>query len=170
MDDSARFIAEGLRKAIQGESDGFFFYQTAAQKTSDPRGREVFGALADEERKHKEYLEKQYKSVIDTGAIDFSVRLGPRMSFDKLSPIFTPQLRERVKDAHFEMSALSIGMQIEMNSINLYRSLADGTEDPQVKEFFLELVDWEKGHYEALSRQQEMLKEDYWAGGGFAPF
>ena len=170
MDDTARHIVDGLRKAIQGESDGYFFYLSASGQTTDPKGKEVFATLANEEKKHREYLEKQYKSVIDTGAIDFNIRLGPRMSFDEMNPIFTPQLKERVREANFEMSALSIGMQLEMNAINLYRSMSDETDDPRVKDFFLELVDWEKGHYEALQRQQEILKEDYWSEAGFAPF
>lgn len=35
---------------------------------------------------------------------------------------------------------------------------------------YTELAEWESGHYEALTRQQEELKEDYWSAGGFSPF
>ena len=42
-------------------------------------------------------------------------------------------------------------------------------EDPDVKAFYGQLVDWEQGHYNALLKQHEALKEDYWSGGGFSP-
>jgi hypothetical protein len=34
--------------------------------------------------------------------------------------------------------------------------------------FYRELVQWERGHHDALLRQQEMLKEAYWSASGFA--
>ena len=52
----------------------------------------------------------------------------------------------------------------------LGRDQAEATDDPDAKAFFGQLADWESGHYHALLQQQETLKEDYWAAGGFAPF
>jgi rubrerythrin len=68
------------------------------------------------------------------------------------------------------MSALSIGIQLELASMNYYREQAEKASNPDVSGFYTELADWETGHYNALLRQQEMLKEDFWAKGGFAPF
>jgi rubrerythrin len=69
-----------------------------------------------------------------------------------------------------EMSALSIGIQLELNAINFYKTQATEIDNQEVKKFFRELVDWETGHYHALLRQQESLKEDYWSSAGFSPF
>jgi hypothetical protein len=39
-----------------------------------------------------------------------------------------------------------------------------------VKAFLESLAEWESTHYHALLRQQESLRELYWAESGFAPF
>ena len=86
------------------------------------------------------------------------------------SPIFSEHLKSRLQDAHYEMSALSIGIQLEQSSMAYYKEQAGRHADPAIRAFFEELADWERGHYEALTRQQESLKDDYWYGAGFSPF
>ena len=68
------------------------------------------------------------------------------------------------------MTALAVGMQLELTAEKFYAKCAAESDDPLAKKFFQELAEWEAGHYAALARQQEELKEDYWSGGGFAPF
>ena len=92
------------------------------------------------------------------------------MSLSDSSPIFSEKIRSRIGEAHLEMSALSIGIQLELSAINYYKQEAGSAEDPAVKQFYRELADWESNHYNALLRQQLMLKEDYWSESGFAPF
>jgi rubrerythrin len=70
MDYNTKSIAEGLKKAIQGENDGYFFYLSASQQTSDSKGKEIFSILASEEMKHKEYLEL-YQKLSTPEDIDF---------------------------------------------------------------------------------------------------
>ncbi len=86
------------------------------------------------------------------------------------SPIFSPQIRKRIKDAHYEMSALSIGIMLEQNSVAFYEAQAKSVDDPQARSLYEELADWERGHLHALLRQEGALKEEYWAQAGFAPF
>lgn len=170
MDDATKRIAEGLKRAIQTEGDGYHFFQMAARSTSDPKGQQVFEALALEELDHQRYLRHQYEHVLRTGALDPSARLGAAVDLSGPSPIFSPALRSRIGEAHFEMSALSIGIQLELTTEAYYRGQAVASADPKVRAFFEELAVWEGRHYAALLRQQEELKEDYWAAGSFAPF
>ncbi len=169
VDDAGKKIAEGLLAAIKAESDGYSFYMMAARSTEDEQGREVFEQLAAEELDHKRFLSAQYRSFLETGKASVEAKLGPRRVLEGDSPIFSRAIKTRLKDAHFEMSALSIGMQLELSAQKYYRSMADGVSDDDTKSFFNELADWEAGHYAALSAQQETLKEDYWAASGFSP-
>ena len=170
MSQSIDTIARALSQAIQAERDGSSFYLMAAQTCEDPMGKQVFKRLAQEEMDHQEYLSAQYQSVTSTGQLDRSLTLQRRVDLDGESPIFSPDIKGRIKDAHFEMSALSIGIQLEQAAIDHYSRAADSVEDPAVAEFFRELVRWETGHHQALLRQQELLKEDYWSSVGFSPF
>ncbi|MBI4861477.1 MAG: ferritin family protein [Candidatus Riflebacteria bacterium] len=169
MDPVAPHLTEGLEQAMVAESDGYHFYMMAAENTSDEQGKSAFRALAQEELDHLQFLKTQYQALISTGKPDENARLGHRAEFSGASPIFSTALMSRVKEAHYEMSALSIAIGLELSAVQHYGKLAQESADATVKAFFAELSDWESGHYEALLRQQETLKDDYWAAGGFSP-
>ena len=163
-------LKEALVKAIQAEIEGHNFYMMSARSTEDQKGKDIFTQLAAEETEHAAYLKGQYKSIMETGMPDKSLKLGSRLQLTGSSPIFSDKLKSRAKDAHYEVTALSIGIQLELNAMKFYKEQAELTDDATVKEFFSELAEWETGHYNALLKQHDYLKEDYWSTAGFAPF
>lgn len=170
MDDKKSRLAEALKQAIMAERYGHSFYLMAAGSTEDPKGKEVFEMLAREEAHHMQYLRTQYDSILDTGELSQKAKLEQSADLSGMSPIFSDGLKARISDANFEMTSLSIGIQLEADSMKFYRSESKATDDPEAKKFFSELAEWESGHYNALLRQYEELKEDYWSSGGFSPF
>lgn len=163
-------LLEALARTMQAEREGHYFYKMAAAATEDPKGRDVLTRLADEEIGHFEFLRAQHRSLAESGQVDGTAKLGNRLDLSGRSPIFSARLRERVRDAHYEMTALAVAAQLERDAERHYRDAAAAAGDPEVKKFFLELAVWEAGHYAALVAQADDLKEDYWAGSGFAPF
>lgn len=170
MNSANQRVTDGLQQAIRTETDGYHFYTMAANSVQDPKGREVFSHLAQEELSHLRFLKVQYQSFMEKGGPDVKARLGPRTEWGGDNPIFSEKIHKHLVDAHFEMSALSIGIQLELSSEQFYRGEAESVADPAAKKFYNELADWESGHYHALLKQQESLKEAYWSQGGFAPF
>jgi len=170
MDDKTKELLKGLTEAIQAERDGNSFYRMAAKGTDDEKGKEIFETLANEELDHMHFLRKQYDSILETGSPDMTLKLGPKADLSGLSPIFSEKLKSRIKDAHIEMSALSIGIQLELDAIKFYQAQSEKVEDQNIKQFYDELVEWEQGHYNALLAQQKDLRKDYWTDSGFAPF
>lgn len=162
MDAATERITDGLRQAIQAEIDGYNFYMMAAQTTVDPKGRTVFEGLARDEVEHANFLRDQLNSMIETGKWDESVKLGAGVALDGMSPIFTDDLRERVKGPNFEMSAVSIGAQLELSSVRFYEAEAAAVEDENVAAFYRELAEWEQEHYDALIRQLSQLRGETW--------
>lgn len=163
MSDKNIDIITGLLTAIKSEHDGQFFYSMAAKMTSDPKGRRVFEQLAKEEVKHLDFLRAQYETLKNRGTIDPAATLGKPVELDRHSPIFSDEITLKISDAHYEMSALSVGMQLEKSSMDHYQSLANKAVDPAVKSFLLELVEWERSHFSALETQYNRLKDPYWA-------
>jgi rubrerythrin len=162
-------ILEGLKKAIQAEKTGQEFYKMAARTTADPKGKKVFEELAAEEAEHFDYLVAHYQALKSSGKVA-SKKLTLHADLAANEPIFSADLKKRIKEAHFEMSALAIAVQLELNALVHYREQAAKAKDPAVRELFEELVKWETGHYEAFIRQQQVLQEEYWSEAGFAPF
>ena len=162
-------ILEGLKQAMQAEVDGHNFYRMAADNTKDEMGKEAFIALAKDEVDHFNFLKAQYKSFEKDGKPNQSVKLG-KPSESGESPMFSASFKERIRDAHYEMTALSIGVQLELSAINFYKGEADKVSDETVKRFYIELADWEATHHRRLLKQQQELQKDYWQDGNFYPF
>lgn len=163
-------ILQGLRTALQTELNGIEFYRMAAEKTSDAKGKEVFALLAGDEEIHFQELKQWYATAVRTNALTPSITLPEaRTMFKGDSPIFSNEIKERIEERHFEMSALSIGALLETNSIDLYRKMKEETDDPQAKLLFESLQKWEQQHLEAITKQMDVIKEDYWAEQHFAP-
>ncbi|MBN2134570.1 MAG: ferritin family protein [Acidobacteria bacterium] len=163
-------IIAALRDAMKNEMDGYHFYLMAAETMKDSKGKELFKILAEEELMHLKFLEANYKSLHDTGKISPTAKLGDKHLFDGENPLFSDSIRDRIGDAHFEMTALSIAINLELNTIKHYKGYANHANDPEVRKFLEELVEWETGHYDALLKQDEALKEEYWEAAGFAPY
>ena len=169
-DSTNKQLLESLLEAAKAERYGHDFYLMAAMSTKDTKGKGVFETLAAEEMDHMKFLLSQYDSVLKTGRVDIELKLGPKADLNGPSPIFSDNLKARIKDANFEMTALSIGIQLERDAMVYYRKQSEVAEDEVVKEFFSYLSVWESEHYSALLKQQDELKEDYWSTSGFAPF
>jgi rubrerythrin len=163
-------LADALIKAIRAERDGNSFYMMAAQSSSDAKGKHIFETLAKEELDHMNFLTLQYHSLLRTGTVDLTVKLGPRLDLSESWPIFSESIKSRIKGSHYEMSALAIGAQLEHDAMLFYKQQAEKAASPDAQKFFAELAEWETGHYNALITQQQLLKEDYWGESGFAPF
>ncbi len=162
-------LLAGLKEAILTEQTGVQFYTIAAGNTTDAQGREVFRQLAQDESEHQQWLRRQYGHLV-AGTPWEEMKPEPHADLSGPSPIFSDALRSRIGEAHWEMTALSVGLALEEATIIRYRKLTQVADQPEVRRFFEELAKWEESHAEALSRQSNLLKESYWREARFAPF
>jgi rubrerythrin len=170
MEAEQKRVVKGLEKAMQAEMEGYHFYQMAAKSTADAKGRETFEYLAKEEEGHFNFLKAQMESIAQTGQVAADVKLSEKREFSGSHPIFSDEIKSRVGQAHHEMTALSVAMQLEKSAVDFYGAEAEAAADPQVKAFYRELMTWEQGHLTALRAEADALKEDYWQEARFAPF
>ncbi len=163
-------LLTALKDAMEAEMTGHQFYLNAAKTTKDKQGQETFARMAQEELDHFHALKSQYIAVLENGKFNKATALFEVPARQKASPIFSTGFREQVAQQHFEMSALSVGLQLELNAINHYRKSADECADADIKAFFLRLVEWEQGHYDDFAKELEQLREDYWQANDFLPY
>ena len=52
-----------LKQAIKAESEGYYFYQMAAEKSEDPNAKEIFNSLAQDELDHGSVLKGLYHAI-----------------------------------------------------------------------------------------------------------
>ena len=167
MKNQTEKVLDGLKIAMEAELTGHQFYKAASKNTKDPKGKDTFSRMADEEMGHFNYLRHQYQSILKSGKYDFTKKL--LTSRKESGPIFSKEIRNRIKTRHFEVSALTIGMKLEMEAAGFYRECAAKAATPAAKKFYAELAEWEQGHYDSFKNQLELLKEEYHAANHFVP-
>ena len=169
MDSYHEEVLTGLRTAMEAEMTGHAFYKNAADSTADAKGKETFLRLAQEEMGHFKYLKRQYKAIMDKGGYDFTQKLTDEAHKLEASPIFSSDFKKRLKESHFEISVLTIGMKLELDAIAFYRSCAGKAREEEAKKLYTQLAEWEQGHYDAFARELDNLKEEYWQVNNFVP-
>jgi rubrerythrin len=162
-------LLAGLKEAILTEQTGVQFYTVAAANITDAQGQEVFRQLAKDEAEHQQWLRRQYGHLVEDTPWE-TWNPVHHADLSGTSPIFSDGLRSRIGEAHWEMTALSVGLALEEATVIRYRTLAQAADQPDVRHFFDELAKWEESHAVALSRQSNLLKESYWREARFAPF
>jgi len=162
-------ILKGLKTAMEAEIFGHNFYKNASLNTTDSLGRETLARMAEEELGHFNYLRTQYKSVMEKGEYTFSPNLVLAHGKQAGNPIFSDEIKKRVKESHFEVSVLSIGMKLELEAVNFYRQCARQAGSEEARQFYNELAEWEEDHYRAFEQQLDQLKDDYFQANNFVP-
>lgn len=148
-----------LRDAINVEKDGYHFYQAAAVRTKDGKGKAVFRSLALDELEHKGVLEGLHQAIKTRTKFKFTRKgQAKKPAAISKSPIFSVGFKRKIKEDNFELSALRIGQLLERNSMEFYSKHAKRSKNRDLKSLFRFLTEWEKDHLQALVRQERFLR------------
>lgn len=154
-----------MKTAIINEHEGHQFYLLAAEKLPDGDVKNIFLALAQEEVKHEKWLKDLYVNLMHNKKPPGELSPLPG---DPGSPgIFR---KENLKNAgSLEVSALHIGVLMEMASADYYRTAARHTEIPAIRELYQLLTDWEMNHLRKLEEAYDFARDEWWDRQGFSP-
>ncbi len=164
-----RIVLEAVKTAIITELRGEEIYKAAAERATDPAAKQMFESLAADETQHKIFLEKNFKSLLETGT--WSV---PAVA-ENLTPldhteVISSEFLQRVKGGAFEMAVIAAGCELERSAVNYYSQQAEECPDEESQRVFRFLAEWEKDHLNALTELEGRMKDQYFADQGFAPF
>ena len=170
MADTTEEILDILKSAYAIEVKGHTFYSTIAQKSDKPAVKELFEKLADDEVVHQKYLKDIAKNFQNQGTAAFRITEKLPDVGAIASNLFNDKFRDQAKGADFEFGAVNIGMTLENGAIVHFKTAAQHSSDQDVRYFYEFLAQWEQGHFDALSRLEETLRQEFWAKSGFNPF
>lgn len=155
-----------IRQAIINEIEGYEFYKMAKEHAVEKTVKEAFETLAEEERKHVEWLTELMNHIHAEKTDSFNLS----MVDNPPSPgIFKWDNIDR-KNAGLAVSVFGIGMQMEEASVKFYLHAADESRNEDAKALYRILAAWEQAHYEQFMGEYETLTHEYWSNQGFAPF
>ena len=150
------FARDALRIAVATERSGLEFYSRAATVARDPRGREIFRRLAEDEQEHLATLEKRYAELI---AADPTLEARPTFLFFKgaAEGIFA-EGSEKLRAGVDDLQALMIGIRCERDSHKFFKKYGDRFQDSEGKQIFLEFAEEEREHRDMLIKQYRAIR------------
>ena len=140
---------DALEVSLSIEKQGFIFYDKAAKSATDPRVRDVFLYLANEEKEHIQSLQNKTRFLQPALANKATSRKSGTESFIKneiLGKVFPVpgDDKNEVHIAHSDFEALGIGIDAEMRSIEVLGQLIASEKKMDVRMIFNHLLAEEK--------------------------
>jgi rubrerythrin len=158
-----------LKQAILLERRGKAFYSQVAKQTNNPDVQNIFEIMAKEEIMHDKFLSEQYKAYEKDGHFA-SIDL-PKEEEDGIANlVLNDEIKKSIGAASYEAAAISAAIDMETKAIKVYAEQAEAATDPQEKELYQWLSDWEKTHHKILHELDEDLKHRIWNDNQFWPF
>ena len=156
---------DALEVSLSIEKQGFIFYDKAAKSATDPRVRDVFLYLANEEKEHIQSLQNTARFLQPALASKATSRKSRTESFMKkeiLGKVFpiSGDDKNEVHIAHSDFEALGIGIDAEMRSIEVLGQLIASEEKMDVRMIFNHLLAEEKKHLAALEEVKKDLIQE----------
>ncbi len=132
-------IEDAVKLGISFEDQGRDFYLEFAEKTSDPASKDIFLYLAEEEKKHAQYLINYLEGK--------TLLLEEASEAPDFKSAFTSEF---VGDDLGEVGILLAAMRLERKTEDLYKMLSKRADNSEQEKFFEELASVERGHYDLI--------------------
>jgi rubrerythrin len=158
-----------LKTAILLELRGKAFYTTAAGQSKSEAVRMIFTMMAEEEVAHVEFLSRQFAEYEKSGKFARNEMEKP-VDDTEAAMILSERVKKEISAAGFEAAAISAAIDFENRAMEVYQGRANETADPNEKEMYQMLADWERTHFRLLHKLNEDLKEQVWHDNNFWPF
>ncbi len=131
-----------IDKAILREEEAFVFYAKLGNTVADPTAKDALSFLADQEKKHKEFLVSYKNGKVGAG----SLRMTEVIDYKVAQHMDKPDIEKdmETKDVYL------VAAHRELNSYNFYKGLADLQPAGDVKEMLLKMANEEMKHKEKV--------------------
>jgi len=128
-----------IAMAVENEIEAFDFYTAAGEKVQDANLKDIFKDLAEEEMKHRNFLQGLLSQVKP-------MRFDEAQDYKIAEAVAKPKLSIAMKPAE----AIALAMKNEEEAMTMYAELARCSTDQEQKEMFEALSRMEKGTRSSL--------------------
>jgi rubrerythrin len=163
--ESGKINALGVIKAaMEAENDAHNFYSKAAQKTKNPKGRDMFSQLADFEGNHFLHLKALYHSL--KGEEKWIAYPGTEFPGKEKKIRTELTVGNEVGSQADDFDALSMAIKEERKAQKYYQQMAQKTTNPLGRDMFKKLAREEALHERILNDQYYSLNNSgVWTWG-----
>jgi len=153
-----------IQQAVLNELEGQQFYTMASYHAPGDSAKEALLEIANEEGKHIDYLMALSKKLQGKEVEVEEVQMSdiPSPGIFRWGKIGSDSLE-------MALSVFSIGMDMEVKSIEFYKNAREKVESKSSKDLFDVLIEWEKMHLDQFTNEYNLLKDEWWAKQRFYP-
>ena len=150
---------EAAKIAQNMEKNGIAFYEQAAAKTRNPRVRDLFLQLAEDEKKHLAAFEKLEATLQSRPSATSGNADDPELSayIERLlkTQVFgdSGDVARQADQAKNDGEALAVGMKAERDSIVFYQEMIDFVDTKDAREAFGWILKEERRHLSLLGER-----------------
>lgn len=145
-----------LRNSVEMEIQGKEFYERAAEKMTNQRGKDMFLRLVKQERVHVDILEEQLNMFVHDKVWLSLKQLGIGASTPKISVFQDKDIKKiEIGPNAGELDVIKLGMEVEKKSVEYYRAAGNDLRDKNAKDIFNWLVAQETGHLTILQAEYD---------------
>jgi rubrerythrin len=146
MDTNPRILS--LNRAIEFEREGLKYYSQAIDKSKNPTTQSMFKMLVEEEDKHVSFLANLYDRLKTQDKWPEEITISIDKDFKLIFKEEASRIDANVKVATDELEALEFAIKMENRGMQMYLELCEKATDPNEKQLYALLAEWEKGHAE----------------------
>jgi len=125
-----------ISSAIDSEVEAYTYYTSVSDRATDPTLKKLFGELAGEEKKHREFL--QAFLTKDTADLKFS----GTHNYKVVDALPTPKLTNDLTP----IEGLVLAIKKELEAMQMYTQLATLSTDAEQELLFSQLANMERSH------------------------
>ena len=153
---------DALEVSLSIEKQGFLYYDKAAKSAVDPRVRNIFKRLADDEKEHIQSLQSKARFLqpaLKSKTLHRKNRVESFIKNEILGKVFPTPVEYKNKTCTIEtdLEALNIGIDSEKKSIEVLSQLVAGEKKMDVRVIFNHLLIEEKKHLMVLEELKQAL-------------
>ena len=150
---------DAIEISLYIEKEGLSFYEKASKNVSDPRVRDMFLRLVEEEKDHIQILQTKIRFLQPDilGKMNARKQVGSFINEELKGKIFSASEMKKVQKYKKDTEALKYGIESEKRSIDILSKLLENEKKLDVKAVFSHLIVEEKKHLELLEGLKEKI-------------
>jgi len=155
-------ILAALTTGIQSEVAAYVFYREVLKRFDDDQLRETLEQLAIEEKKHFQYLEKQYDSLVRSEKWISTSDVLKQNGLPEINEDMTGEHKDiikQVENASGVREILDMAYDLEAAARDLYRGAAEQSDSHEAKDVFEYLARFEEGHMRLINAMLDKLDD-----------
>ncbi|BBO67121.1 hypothetical protein DSCA_10510 [Desulfosarcina alkanivorans] len=158
-------LETAIKSALEFENRIRDLYIEAVARTDDPAGKKIFKALADDEQRHVDYLERRLDEWQQRGeltAATLASTIPDKRAIRRAAAALQAKLGEDARGLKQQM--LSRALEMEIETSRFYRELIDRVPDNS-RAMFERFLEIEDNHVEAVQFELDHLNNTgFWYG------